>query len=528
MIRVNGKLKIDNYWILAVLFIVVKLCLHFSTNTNYELHRDEMLYFNMGSHLSFGYATVPPLTGFLAFIVKVIFGYSVFGIRLIPALLGAASIFIIAKTIRDIGGGILALVIASSSFILSTGFLLFDTLLTPNVTEQFLWLLTTYLLFRMISKDNPRLWIWIGIILGLAFLNKYSVLIYILGFFIAMLLTDHRKLFNSRYFYYSVIIGIMLILPNLLWQYSHGWPVLNHMDELKRTQMVNMRFLNYFIEIFSLNSVSTFIWIGGLISLLVLKREKKNQFIGVASLLIILFFLFSKGKGYYILGLIPFLFAIGGYSMEKYLKDKLVFINYVILFITISFSLIAFPYGIPLFSFDELSRYSKKTDRLIIYPFHRWEDGEIHPISQVYSDMTGWHELAGYVARAYSQLTKEEQKKCTIYVERDYGNAGAIHFYGKEYNLPDAITFLESYVMWAPDTIPDGPFIYINTEIGDIKKLFNNVKQVGCISDQYSREKGLLVFLCTDPGVNVQEVYRKKAIEEKKLYRQGRDKGIHN
>jgi hypothetical protein len=74
--------------------------------------------------------------------------------------------------------------------------------------------------------------------------------------------------------------------------------------------------------------------------------------------------------------------------------------------------------------------------------------------------------------------------------------------------------------MWAPDTIPDGPFIYINSEIGDIKKLFNNVKEIGCINNSCSREKGLLVFLCTDPAVNVREVYRQKAIEEKKLYRQ--------
>jgi hypothetical protein len=80
------KLNVSNYWIAAILFVIIKLFLHLLTNTNYELHRDEMLYFNMGDHLSFGYVSVPPMTGFLAFIIKNIFGYSVFGIRLIPAL----------------------------------------------------------------------------------------------------------------------------------------------------------------------------------------------------------------------------------------------------------------------------------------------------------------------------------------------------------------------------------------------------------------------------------------------------------
>ncbi|MBK7710705.1 MAG: hypothetical protein IPJ37_07010 [Bacteroidales bacterium] len=91
------------YWKITILLIIAKLCLHLFTNTNYELHRDEMLYFNMADNLSFGYATVPPLTGFLAFIVKGLFGYSVFGIRLLPAILGALSLFIIAKIIRKLG-----------------------------------------------------------------------------------------------------------------------------------------------------------------------------------------------------------------------------------------------------------------------------------------------------------------------------------------------------------------------------------------------------------------------------------------
>lgn len=514
----NTKFNISNYWIVTILFIAVKLCLHLFTNTNYELHRDEMLYFNMADHLSFGYATVPPLIGFLALIVKSIFGYSVFGIRLIPALLGAASIIIIAKIIKELGGGIYALIIASSAFLLSTGFLLFDTLLTPNVIEQFLWLLITYLLFRMISGNKPKLWLWIGILLGLSFLNKYSVLFYILGFFIALLCSGYRKLFNSRYFYFSIIIGIILILPNLLWQYFHGWPVVYHMSELKRTQMVNMSYVNYFLDILSLNLASTIIWLSGLFSLLFLKQEKKNRYIGVASLIIILVFLISKGKGYYIMGLIPFLFAAGGYAMEKYLIGRLKYISYSVLFMSITFSLIALPFGLPLLSFENLSIYTKKTDHLIIYPFYRWEDGKIHTISQVYSDMTGWKELAGYAAKAYMNLSGTDQKKCTIYVESNYGDAGAINFYGKEHFLPDAITFQESYVIWAPDSIPVGPFIYINREIGDIKKLFNSVMEIGSVNNFFFRENGLLVFLCTDPAVNVQEVYRKRVTREKELY----------
>ena len=84
--------KSKTFWLLAALFIVLKLCLHLFTSTNYELHRDEMLYLTWADHLAFGYLTVPPVTGFLAFLVKQTFGYSVFGIRLVPCAVWSRNI----------------------------------------------------------------------------------------------------------------------------------------------------------------------------------------------------------------------------------------------------------------------------------------------------------------------------------------------------------------------------------------------------------------------------------------------------
>src|SRR3954452_1055677 len=94
----------NRFWQWAVLFIIIKLCLHLFTYNNYELHRDEMLYFNQGDHLSLGNATVPPFIGWIAFLVKAVFGYSVFGIRLLPAVSGAFTVVIIAKAVKEMGG----------------------------------------------------------------------------------------------------------------------------------------------------------------------------------------------------------------------------------------------------------------------------------------------------------------------------------------------------------------------------------------------------------------------------------------
>jgi len=86
------NLTFNRYWTVTIMFVAAKLLIHFLTNTRYELLRDEMLYFNMGEHLTTGYATVPPVSGFLAFLMHTIFGFSVFGIRFFPALMGAVSV----------------------------------------------------------------------------------------------------------------------------------------------------------------------------------------------------------------------------------------------------------------------------------------------------------------------------------------------------------------------------------------------------------------------------------------------------
>jgi hypothetical protein len=512
------KYKLSKYWLITLLLVAAKLCLHFLTNTNYDLHRDEMLYFNMADHPAFGYVSVPPLTGFFAYLIKAVFGYSVFGIRFIPAILGATSVFIIAKIIKECGGGIMALLIAAVAFIVSPGFLIFDTLFTPNCTEQFLWLLITWLFLRMIMKHDPRIWISIGVLTGISFLNKYSIIFFASGVLIAFIISEHRRLLASKYFFVAVALAGVIVLPNVFWQYNHNWPVVHHMEELKTTQLNNRNYADFFADIYSFNLIAAFICLFAVIALLFFQAEKKYRCMGIASFITIMLFLLLNGKGYYIQPLVPFLLAFGAYAMEKYCKSGLAFINYLVLTLCILSSLIVMPFALPLFSFDKLSRYAATTGKFIVYPFYRWEDGKLHPVSQVYADMTGWKELAGYVAKAYSRLTDKEKAGCTIYCERNYGYAGAIHFYGRPYQLPEPVTFIESYVLWAPDTIPMGPVIYINKDIDGFGDLFADITEIGSVNNKYFREEGLKVFLCKKNKADVQRIYADKATKEKSVY----------
>ena len=245
-------LTFSRYDQVTVLFIASKILVHLLTNTNYELHRDELLYFNMAEHLSSGYATVPPLTAFLAFLSRTLFGFSVAGIRLFPALAGALTMLIMSKIVKRLGGGVTALTIALLCFLLSPGFLLLNTLFTPNAFEQLMWVMVMWLLLRMITEDNPSLWITVGIVLGLSFLFKYSVLFLIAGFAAAFFQARYNRYLKTWYFPAAILVGILIISPNLIWQYQHNWPVINHMSELNRTQLNSITPVIFLTDILSL------------------------------------------------------------------------------------------------------------------------------------------------------------------------------------------------------------------------------------------------------------------------------------
>ncbi len=152
-------------WV-TIILMLVKLLLHLFSSTVYELHRDELLYFNMGAHPAFGYLSVPPLTAWLAMIVKVVFGNAAFGLRLIPALFGTASVWIMSLIVCRLGGGWRAMLLSGTGLILAPGFLLFHGLFTPNAAEQFFWLLLSWQFIRLISDENPQRWILIGLLCG--------------------------------------------------------------------------------------------------------------------------------------------------------------------------------------------------------------------------------------------------------------------------------------------------------------------------------------------------------------------------
>ena len=511
------RFNFSNPWYLIILLALLKLIIHFITSTNYGLQRDAYLYIAEAHHLSFGYLSIPPMTPVLIRIMELIFGDSVFAVRILPALIGAFSIIVIAKIVLEFGGKHWAILLACVSFLFSPAFLRSNSLLQPVSLNQFFWLFSLYFVLKMVKTRNTEYWAYLGIIWGLAFLNKYSIVFLALAVFFGLLITKQRFLLQSRNVFIGIGFGLLIISPNLYWQFSHNWPVVSHMVELTQNQLVNVNIIDFLTMQLIMNAHALLIWFTGFLFLLFSREEKSYRVLGFTYIFLLLILIGLRGKFYYTLGIYSMLFAAGGFFLEKYLKGRWAVIQKILLVLIIISAIPILPYSLPVLSYDALATYSRESVSRGFEGPLRWEDGKIHSIPQDYADMTGWVELAGIVRNAYNSLAEEEKNRTAIFAE-NYGQAGAIRYHTRKDGLPEPISFNDNFLFWAPINVDIDLLIYINGDTTDVSHYFAKVTKVGHITDPYARESGLPVFLCKQPQNDFPLFYRTKLKELKSRY----------
>ncbi len=495
-------------------FAIIKLLLHFLTNTNYGLHRDEFLYLAEGQHLAWGYMEVPPMIAFLAKIVQM-FGDSVFMVRLFPALVGGLTVAMIGLLVKELGGKRWAIIFASLAFILTPAFLRSNWLFQPVSFNQFFWFLSAFWMIKIVKYEQPKYWYFLGITAGLGFLTKYSIVFFFTALIIAVLISPHRKWFGTRYPYIALGIALLIALPNLFWQYQHNFPVVSHMRELTENQLVNVDPIGFTIFQFIMLWTATFVWLPGLLFLLFHKNYKDFRFIGFTFLIVVAIILALSGKAYYTLGAYTMLFIFGGMGLEKILKTQ---------FSRISLTLAMFffltgilPLALPILSMEKMVSYSGYLINNIGFnaPM-RWEDGKIYPIPQDYADMNGWEEMVQKVSKIYHQLSDDKKALCHV-LGANYGVAGAINFYRKKYNLPEAHSRNSSFVLWAPEDIQFNNQIMIDDRIQTGSDWFENMELVDSIEHPLAREKGYIYYR-SNPKTDVEAAWKNYIRERKREF----------
>src|ERR1700751_1715361 len=112
-----------------------KLLFHLLTANRYGIFRDELYYLACGEHLDWGYVDQPPLIAVVVWIARHLFGDWLVGLRIIPALTGAGTVWLKGKVAREFGGGGFAQVLAALAVICAPIYLILHHWLTMNALE---------------------------------------------------------------------------------------------------------------------------------------------------------------------------------------------------------------------------------------------------------------------------------------------------------------------------------------------------------------------------------------------------------
>jgi len=502
---------------LILFFASVKILIHFFTYSNFELHRDAYLYYAQSEHLAWGFVAVPPSIAVIGKLATFIFGNTVFGLRFFPALIGGVNLILIGLAVKELGGKKIAIALASLAYILSPSYLHVNSLFQPVSFNHFYWMLSGYLILLMIKRENPKIWLWIGIVFGLGFLNKYSIIFFYSAFAISLLISKYRYLYKSKHFLFAIMVGFVIVLPNITWQYQNDWPVLHHMSELRETQLAHVHLSDFLIEQLLMNLQALLLWLGGLLVLLFYKKEKQYSLFGFIYIFVIVILMLGSGKSYYTLGVYPILFVFGAYFTEKYIRKYLIYVfSFLVISMLLTLYLSLSFNGIPFSTFEK----SVKKDGF------RWEDGVYHDLPQDMADMTGWNEIGDKVSDIYLSMDQESRNNCDIFCYH-YGQAGAIMFYGKKVNIPQPISFNGSFVFWAPDSLSKDYMIWVHSGLEDhikpdslLPSLFKNVELKATINNKYFREDGTRIYLCKSPTDDYKKYYKSRINELNNRYRQ--------
>ncbi|MCK4943406.1 MAG: glycosyltransferase family 39 protein, partial [Candidatus Aminicenantes bacterium] len=423
-----------------------KLFIHLPVLTRYGYHHDELYFIACGRHLSVGYVDHAPLVPWIAWLSTTLFGESLFALRILATLSTAMTVFMVGLLVKRLGGGRFAQVVAGIGMIIAPVFLRTGNMLCLPAFEPLFWVLASYMVVRIIQENNPRLWLWVGIIVGAGMLNKHSMLFFGFGLVVGMLLTPMRKHFKSPWLYAGGGVVLLMTLPNLIWQIIHGWPTLNFILNLKAGVMSGISALQFLAgQLLYLHPFNAVLWISGLVYFLFSKTGKSYRILGWIWVSVFILLLVTKSKIYYMAPAYAAIIAGGGMAVEKWaLKKGKKWLKPAFISFLLIGGILLGPISVPYMDIDTTENY------INAITFGQFKN--IYELTADLRGMFGWEKRVKTVADVFNSLSPAEQKQTVIWAF-GYGNAGAIDWYGKKYGLPNAVSLSMTYWLWG---VPEG------------------------------------------------------------------------
>jgi 4-amino-4-deoxy-L-arabinose transferase-like glycosyltransferase len=438
---------------------------HLATATIYSYHRDELYYLASGRRLAWGYADHPPLTPLLYRIGEKLFGSSPLGLHVMPALLHGAIVLLTALIARELGGSGRAQLVAALGAAVAPMFLTLGHFLATVTPEVALWSAATLLVLRILNGGDRRLWVAVGVVVGVAMLDKWTTVFLVAGLGVGLLLVPERRLLATPWIVAGAAVALALWVPNLIWQAQRGWPQLELSAHIRNYAQGLLTAPYQFVL---LGVVSGMLALPGFLWLLRNPVAHRYRSLGIAFVVIVALVTLTGGKPYYAGVFGPVLIAAGA-AAGAGPSGRLLPI------LLIATGLVIAPFAQPLLpvATADVTRQA----------------------NQEVGEMLGWPELVDVVAGVY-----RHHPGATIFAA-NYSEAAAIEVLGRGRGLPQPISGHNTYWWWGHPhgrsdvTVVVGfPKTYLDQLFGDVE-LAATFHSPGVVRNM---EDGTPIWICRE------------------------------
>jgi hypothetical protein len=446
----------------------------------YGPHRDELYFLVAGDHLAWGFADQGPLTPLIAHVMDAVAPGSLTVLRLPSALMAAGTVLVTGLISGELGGGRRAQLIATACAAVASYVLVTGHLLSTSTFDLLAWTVVTWLVVRALRTGDGRLWPVAGAVAGLGLLDKPLIAFLLTALGVGVVVTGPRDLLRSRWVWGGVAIAVALWAPWLIWQARHGWPQLDVSSEIaaggSASSQPRWAFLPF--QLLLVSPVLAPVWIAGLVALMRRPALRPFRMFAVAWFVLVVVFLATGGKPYYLAGLFPVLLAAGAIETDAWLQRGGARRRGVLLWTAVGLS------GV--------------VSAFIALPLLPSRDaGPVIAMNADVGETIGWPDLARTVARVAARAGGRP-----VIFTANYGEAGAIDRYGPALGLPSAYSGHNGFAEWGPPPDRPAPVVVVGLGPAELAAHFAGCRIAARVDNSAgvdNDERGVPVALCTGP-----------------------------
>ena len=349
--------------------------------------------------------------------------------------------------------------------------------LSTATFDTLTWTAVLLVVGYALRDDRPRLWLLAGVLAGVGLNNKTAVVVLLFAILVGVLLVPTcRAQLRTPYPWLGGVIAILLWLPNLVWQFMNGWPVLAlGADIAEEFGGVAGRIGLLALALVMFSPVIAIVWIYGLVQLFREPAWAKLRPIGVAFLVATAVFLIAGGKGYYLAGAIVPLVAAGCTALALRWPARRLIAAGVVMVLSAA---VAWPAFVP------------------VLPVRTYASSFYPALDSDQLETIGWPEFADTVRATLESLPADERDTAVVFTQ-NYGEAGALEWYGLGRPV---FSGHNAFGDWGPPPEGAGPVIVIG--LADPGANFTDCHTTAMINNDAgadNEERGRPIWVCSAP-----------------------------